>query len=545
VLADFVRDVRRSEAAASEVGGVAKKLCAALKTGDRPGLVALLTSDSRARAFTLVPSAPAGAAEVVTTQTMPADAADLDRQAFAARLRALVDERFAAVHACALKPYRFRLEAGSRKAYASLLFHLDGQDAKGRRLTAHGTVRARLVRTPGSPWQFRRVETGALEIVSTAGRLFRDVSQQVGFGLGRSATAEKSLAGRRNDRDLETIGGLAVVDHDGDGLDDIMAWNRRRTFQIFRNDGQGGFEKTINPIPPAATGLFHLWVDLDGDARPELISSEVVACQGGRASLGLFRQQDGALVAVPDTLSFAHDCGGFEMLKFQHLAVADVDRDGRLDVFASGFSNRLSKGKRHNLFHSTDGEPNLLFMGQGGLRFAEEAAARGLDGRSFSYAATFFDADGDRDDDLYVVNDYGPNELFHNDGGGRFERAPPGPLTANGQSMGVTVADLDGDLDLDVYVSNMFSKAGHRIVPLVRGQVRPETFAALEGLARGNAAFLRDADGTFRDGAGALKVAKAGWAWGHAVFDADNDGDRDLYVLNGMTSHENKRAPDY
>jgi len=541
----FVRDVRASEQMAGKVGKVAKALCAALRTGDPDGGARQFTADLRARAVRLEGQRRATRNEPITQETLPADPTVLDRAGLSARLLELTRSRFAAVRACAIKPYRFRLASDHHHAYTAMLAHIDGQSPDGRRLTVRGTIRAHAVKEADDEWRFRRLETGPLEVVATGGRLFRDVSRQVGFGLGRSQKTEESVRARTNDRDLETIGGLAVIDFDGDGRDDLCAWNRRRTFQLFLNDGRGGFTKRVNPIPPAATGLFHLWVDLDGDGADELVSSEVVACKDGRARLGLFRRRGDTLKAVPGGLSFAHDCGGFEMLKYQHLAVADVDRDGHLDLFASGFSNRRSKGDRHNLFNSDDGEPNLLFMGRGGLRFSEEARARGIDGHTFSYAATFFDADGDGDDDLYVVNDYGPNELFTNDGAGRFARTPEGPLTANGQSMGVTVGDFDGDLDLDVYVSNMFSKAGHRIVPLVEGQIRPETYRALEGLARGNSLFARDAEGRFTDTAGELGVAKAGWAWGQAFFDADNDGDRDLYVTNGMTSHADARAPDY
>ena len=66
----------------------------------------------------------------------------------------------------------------------------------------------------------------------------------------------------------------------------------------------------------------------------------------------------------------------------------------------------------------------------------------------------------------------------------------------------------------------------------------------LEGLAAGNTLYLREGDG-YVEKATDLHVAKAGWAWGQALFDADNDGDRDLYVVNGMTSHSKDKENDF
>ena len=111
--------------------------------------------------------------------------------------------------------------------------------------------------------------------------------------------------------------------------------------------------------------------------------------------------------------------------------------------------------------------------------------------------------------------------------------------------MGVTVGDFDEDGDFDVYVSNMYSKAGNRIVPLVRKQLTESTYTSLLGLAAGNTLYLQEPGGAYRQAATDLHVDHAGWAWGQAFFDADNDGDRDIFVVNGNTSHSDARAPDY
>ena len=539
----FVRRLRTSEAAAAEVqDGPAKALCAALRLGDLARLEAALTPGFLGRL--LGPSEPVdfGDPDVEVRRRGPSTDA-VDAQAFIRGLRALAGP-LAVVEACSFKPLRFKLEAPAKaRAWSEHLLDVLGRDEEGRGVELRGVVRAESRPVEGGGWRFHRLEAIELRSVAAAAG-FRDVSALVGVGLHRDALTEESVQARTNAHVLETIGGVAVVDWEGDGDDDLLAWNQRMTMQVFVNDGAGGFDKRLDPIERRLVGFFNLLVDLDGDGAPELVSTEVGGCRGGVAELPLFKRRGGTFEALPRRLVFAQPCSRMDQLEYQHLAVHDIDRDGDLDLYAAGYKNNHSKRGAHNLFQARDGQRDLLFLNEGGLRFREVAVERGIVGTSFGYAAVFFDADEDGDDDIFVANDYGRNDLWLNDGRAHFIGGG-GPLTANGQSMGVTVADLDGDLDLDVYVSNMFSKAGHRIVPLVEGIVSEETYETLSSLARGNALFRREEKGRFREVAVAQGAARAGWAWGHTAFDADNDGDRDLYVLNGMTSHEDAAAPDY
>ena len=76
---------------------------------------------------------------------------------------------------------------------------------------------------------------------------------------------------------VETMGGLAVIDWNEDGH--LAVWNRQRTYQLFINDGTGGFRTILDPMPSESVGLFNLFIDLDGDGRKELVSSELAGCE--------------------------------------------------------------------------------------------------------------------------------------------------------------------------------------------------------------------------------------------------------------------------
>lgn len=106
-------------------------------------------------------------------------------------------------------------------------------------------------------------------------------------------------------------------------------------------------------------------------------------------------------------------------------------------------------------FAGMDG-PNRLYRNLGGWRFeeiAEEAGVAAAD--RFSTGAAFADVDGDGDLDLLVHALGGPNALYLNDGTGHFtDGTEAAGLSSTLGSMSMTLADIDGDGDLDLYVVN-------------------------------------------------------------------------------------------
>jgi enediyne biosynthesis protein E4 len=105
-------------------------------------------------------------------------------------------------------------------------------------------------------------------------------------------------------------------------------------------------------------------------------------------------------------------------------------------------------------FGGTTG-PNKLYRNLGGFKFEDiTAKSAGLDGGELWTAGTSAaDVDGDGDLDLYLCNYEAPNQLFLNDGKGVFtEVAGAAGLGAVDCSHSAYFADYDGDGDLDMYL---------------------------------------------------------------------------------------------
>jgi len=166
------------------------------------------------------------------------------------------------------------------------------------------------------------------------------------------------------------------------------------------------------------------------------------------------------------------------------------------------------------------------------------------------------DADGDGDPDLALAMEYEPKVLLLNDGAGKFSNASSQlPRTVH-DSEDVAFADFDGDGDLDlVFVSEddrkdelflndgsgRFSDSSDRLTPddvtngLVvldlNGDGAPDILTGNIGADR---ALINDGAGRFRD------ETTTRWVQGPAesrtqeleAFDADGDGDLDVAVAN-------------
>ena len=174
-----------------------------------------------------------------------------------------------------------------------------------------------------------------------------------------------------------------------------------------------------------------------------------------------------------------------------------------------------------------------------GLRFRDVAEELGVDFRytfgDFAYdnilessgsGATWLDADGDRDLDLYLLNgayldgvsdpkgravEGATNHLYCNDGGRFHDCTARSGLGDPTWSMAAAAADFDGDGDTDVFVA----------------EYGP------------NRLYRNRGDGTFEDVAPELGLTGpetlhgfTKWSAGASWFDADGDGDLDLMVCN-------------
>lgn len=376
-----------------------------------------------------------------------------------------------------------------------------------------------------------RYRRGSGKAIRAERSFFTDVTSSV--GVERQAPR----FGRPGNESFRWKGG-ALGDIDGDGLTDLFLLGGDKN-HLFRNRGDGGFDDVAaewGVAQPAGDGGV-LLVDLDGDDDLDLVIGQGGWTDGktveGRP-LALLENVGGRF---KDRTPTSPGWDKSAITKAFTITAADIDGDSDLDLYVVGYNPR-DRQLPTNWIRAEGGGRNLLLINEGGWRFREAAAERGVSDDRWSYAASFADFDADGDADLYVANDYGANSLFVNDGKGHFtDQAQARGVEDLGNGMGVTWGDVDADGTLDLYVGNMSSSAGKRILerlaPSQGGQTKKELFK----LAAGNSLFRGDGKGGFKrvsqQECGCLSTS---WTWGEAFLDVDLDGRDDIFVANGFIS---------
>src|SRR6266478_4129275 len=143
------------------------------------------------------------------------------------------------------------------------------------------------------------------------------------------------------------------------------------------------------------------------------------------------------------------------------------------------------------------------------------------------------DYDNDGRDDIYFLNQLGPNALYRNVGDGSFVdvTAKAGVAIGNRISVGATFADYDNDGYLDLFLTNtahwttdVFDSAPGYF------EGKPDLGSLLTSAKESNILYHNNGDGTFTDVTDRAGLRGRGWAGDVAVFDYDEDGFLDLFV---------------
>jgi len=364
--------------------------------------------------------------------------------------------------------------------------------------------------------------------------IFQDISQKAGLKswTHKMGTPEKKYI-------IEANGsGVGLIDYDNDGWMDIYFVNGS-TFEaeagkaaapkaaLFHNNHDGTFTDVTDKAGVANErwGVGVAIADYDNDGWPDIYVSNF-----GKNRL-YHNNHDGTFTDTAEKAGVA--LGNWST----GATWGDYDGDGRSDLFVPGYvhydlADQPASGNKNTSYafcqfrgqevmcgpRGLKGEPDHLFHNNGDGTFTDVSERAGVADKCGYYglASAFVDVNNDGKLDLIVADDSTPNYMYINKGDGTFEDdsyASGYALNENGRetaSMGIAIGDYRNNGLVDLY-NTTFSDDYN---PLYRND--------------GNANFT---DVSYQMGIAEPTIPFLGW--GDSFMDFDNDGWKDLIVVNG------------
>ena len=322
---------------------------------------------------------------------------------------------------------------------------------------------------------------------------------------------------------------VILTDFNADGMVEIILGCKN---QIFRNMGNGRF-KTEKLCPKFDEVVFNVVLeDLSGDGVVD------VAAIGHKGIYLIEGKPDGTFPSEPRSIWSAPK----KVLDPMVITTGDIDKDGDADLWFSQYKLPYVKGQMPApIYDTNDGFPGYLLLNDGSGNLTDHTEAAGLSAKRHrrSYSASLVDLDNDLDLDLVVISDFSGADLYLNDGSGSFSDATTKLIDNHyGFGMAHNFGDYDANGMMDFIMIGMNSWTAERLRSM---KLTPPThrhyYDMLDDLTFGNR-FYFGINNKFEQRPMGDKAANTGWSWGSTSFDADNDGDTDLFIANGHKSRQ-------
>jgi hypothetical protein len=315
-------------------------------------------------------------------------------------------------------------------------------------------------------------------------------------------------------------GGLMVIDVNNDGWEDFYQSGGVFDSKLWINNEGEFYDGTAEYGLDVLNGYFiqgAVCADYDNDGYQDffIVNFGVGMGQGDKRSPVLLHNVKGErfeairMDGILEPGDYASACWG------------DFNNDGYVDLYIANYVKSMGSVLDSNgveIGYDPTCYENKLLLNLGIKGFKECAADYGLNDGGCGLAVSFTDIDGDNDQDLLLLNDFGEwtgdgNRCYRNNYPESSFTDISDEVGFNHQmyGMGIGQGDYDEDGDLDYYITNI-----------------------------GQNYLLNNENGMFSDVAEQLNVAipyvyrnVVGTSWSGLFFDAEFDGDLDLYVSKG------------
>ena len=345
--------------------------------------------------------------------------------------------------------------------------------------------------------------------------------------------------------------GVAAGDFNNDGKIDLFFASNQGQNTMYLNEGNMHFKDVtkeaqipvdsswstgVSVVDINSDGLLDLYICRVGNFKILKGKNQLLVCTGIK---------NGVPVYQDETEKYGLSFSGFSTQS----AFFDFDGDGDLDMFLMNHSvnHNGNFAPRANFLNTYDSLAGDQFFRNDNGYFTNITRTCGINSSKISYGLGIAISDINLDGwpDIYIGNDFHENDyLYINQKNGTFKEELNDHIMHTSQfSMGVDVADINNDAYPDVISMDMMPYD-----PLIlkrslgedqyQTSIEKRKFGYNNQYSRNNLQ-LNKRNGMFSETGFYSGIYATDWSWSSLWMDFDNDGNKDLFISNGIPKRLN------
>lgn len=342
-------------------------------------------------------------------------------------------------------------------------------------------------------------------------------------------------------RNFYNGGGVAIGDINNDSLPDLYFTSNQKKNRLYLNKGNFVFEDITDKAGVGgkmawSTGVTMADVNADG-------LLDIYVCNSGNVDGNLKKNElfinNGNLTFTEKAKEYNLDNEGYST----HAAFFDYDNDGDLDCYI--LNNSFRNPGKIELYKKVRELPSPTghkLMRNDGNTFTDVTVQAGIFSSdiAFGLGVAVSDLNGDHLSDLYISNDFWERDyLYINKGNGKFSEELPSRVNyCSTSSMGADIADINNDGHPEIFTTDMLPGDNYRLkTTMAFDPYHLEDFkyrANYHYQITQNCLHLNNGNADFQEIAMLSGVGATDWSWGALLFDFENDGNKDIFVSNGI-----------
>ncbi len=335
--------------------------------------------------------------------------------------------------------------------------------------------------------------------------------------------------------------GVAIGDINNDSLPDLYFTANQLKNRLYLNKGNlvfeditekagvGGTEAWSNGVTMAdvnGDGLLDIYVCNAGDVSPEDRENELFI-------------NNGDLTFTEKAREYNLNNNGLSV----HAVFFDYDADGDLDCYiTNNFFTDPTKIELYAKVREITQEGGDKLMRNDGGVFHDVTAEAGIFSSKIGFGNGIAIADLNCDNlpDIYLANDFWERDyLYINKGKGKYSEELISRISqCSLSSMGGDVGDMNNDGYPEIFTTDMLPADNYRLQTTIAfDPYHLDDLKYRENFhyqVTQNCLHLNDGTARFREIAMMSGVAATDWSWGALIFDFENDGNKDIFISNGI-----------